>query len=433
MLVGAIAALPWKQRLEFLVETMREMSAQTDPAEMVRAYGARARRLFSFERIVSVSRRGLERPWYRITRSSTWTEQPDPWRNRERLPLLRDGLLSELLWGDEPVVINELNVSESDPAREYFSGMRSLVAIPHYDGGVGLNMVVTMRSEPNAINVERVPEDFWLSNLFGRATNTLVLSRQLREANEAMDREMRTVADIQQSLLPIALPELPTLSMAAFYQTSKNAGGDYYDFFRLGDGRLGVLMADVSGHGTPAAVLMAILHAIAHLAPGGQRDPAAFLAFLNEQLVERYTIQSGTFVTAFYGVYDGASRELTYSCAGHPPPLVVRCAGGVSVLDEAQGLPLGIQAPSEYARATRRLQPGDTVVMYTDGITEARGPGGRMYGDARLGAAVASCPLKAGPIGSAEGQLRTILEDVQSFTAGVPASDDRTILVARVR
>lgn len=425
---------PWRERLALITETMREISRHTDPQKMVEYYGERMGEFFEWDRFVSVSRRGLVHPEYMITRSSTWTQDVDPWKERHKLPRLRGGLLAELVYGDEPKMIDDLSVSPDDPAYEYLKGMRSLIATPHYDGGVGLNLVVTLRREPGAFDPEAFPENFWMSNLFGRATNTLVLSRQLREANAAMDREMKVVADIQRSLLPTVLPSLPTLELAAHYQTSKNAGGDYYDFFELPEGKLGILIADVAGHGTPAAVLMAILHAIAHLAPGENAAPAAMLRFLNSHLSAKYTGDGGTFVTAFYGVYDPATRRLSYSSAGHPHPLVVRCeCTGVSLLDMAQGLPLGIDRNAAYVTGEHQLNAGDTLVLYTDGITEARGPGGRMYGEARLGAAVARCPQMAGPGATAACELRAILEDVEAFAAGHQATDDRTLVVGRVR
>src|SRR6202041_1782999 len=125
---------------------------------------------------------------------------------------------------------------------------RSIVAIPLYDQGLSLNMVVVCRRIPNGFNRQFLPEHVWMSNLFGRATHNLVLAEELRKAYEAVDHELSTVAEIQQSLLPTSLPEIPTLDLAVHYQTSKRAGGDYYDFFPLPEGRWGFLMADVSGH-----------------------------------------------------------------------------------------------------------------------------------------------------------------------------------------
>src|SRR5690349_24930591 len=146
------------------------------------------------------------------------------------------------------------------------------------------------------------------NNLYGRATHNLVLAEKVKEAYEAVDEEMRIVAALQRSLLPDPLPKIPTMSVAAHYQTSHRAGGDYYDFFPLPDGKWGILIADVSGHGTPAAVLMAVTHTIAHTYGGPPTPPGTLLNFVNRHLAARYTNGNGTFVTAFYGIYDPASR-----------------------------------------------------------------------------------------------------------------------------
>ena len=115
------------------------------------------------------------------------------------------------------------------------------------------------------------------------------------------------------------------------------------------DGRCGILIADVSGHGTPAAVLMAITHSIAHAHPGHPEPPGPLLAHINRHLTERYTTDGETFVTAFYGVYDPAGRTFRYACAGHNPPRLMRCATGeITSLDGANGLPLGIDGDQSY-------------------------------------------------------------------------------------
>jgi sigma-B regulation protein RsbU (phosphoserine phosphatase) len=183
------ASEDWQKRLDAVVETMREMSSETEPQKMVRQYAARMRSLLAMDRNISVSRRDLPPSQYRITRSSTWKEAVNPWKERDKLPLFSGGLLGELLYGDVPRVIDDCRVSADDPAAEYFEGMRSLVAIPQYDHGVSLNMVVMMRKEPNAFAKERVPELVWTANLFGRATQNLVLSDHRRHPAVAAARQ----------------------------------------------------------------------------------------------------------------------------------------------------------------------------------------------------------------------------------------------------
>ena len=430
--VGALLGLvsgTVEEQLAYVVETMRAMSRQTDPQQMVREYGDRVRRMLDIDCSVSLSRRDVARPRVVITRSSlSDVATANPWTERHRLPTIDGGILAELIWGDVPAVINDLTVPECDPAFPYLGGMRSLVAIPLYDKGLSLNMVVLARRTPGGFDEHHLPEHVWMSNLFGRATFNLVLSQEVRRAYDTIDRDLAKVAAIQRSLLPQTLPAIPTLDMAAHYQTSRRAGGDYYDFRPLPGGRWGILSADVSGHSTPAAVIMAIVHSIVGLAPTVMDDPPGrLLSYVNDRLVARYTGGTGTFVTAFYGIYDPADRSLTYSSAGHPPPLLRRPSSpDVQLLAGSFGLPLGIDAEEHYPAATVRLAPGDTLLIYTDGLTEARSPAGTFFEADGLSAALLAAA------GSAADVLASVLSAVDAFTAAADPSDDRTLLAVRV-
>jgi len=420
-------SLDWRKRLDVIVATMREMSRQTDPQAMVRAYATKVRQIYPANSFLALSRRDLPFPKYRITRCSQWADDINPWKEKHRLPVLEGGILGELLYGEIPRLIDDLEVSPDDPAAEYLAGQRSLMAIPHYHGGTAMNMAILMREPSFAFDREAFPEQVWMSNLFGRATHNLVLAEELKKAYDIVDRELRVVADIQRSLLPKAIPPIPGLDLAAHYQTSQWAGGDYYDFFPLPDGRWGILIADVSGHGTPAAVMMAITHSIAHAAPGPPDPPANLLNHVNHQLATHYTARNEAFVTAFYGTYDPVRRELTYASAGHNPPRLKRCEdGSIISLDNVGNLPLGVFADQEYEQFTQVLRPGDQIVFYTDGITEATNPAGEMFGLQRLDQVLENCHL------SANGLIEEVLGALEQFTAGRPAADDRTILVAKV-
>ena len=190
--------LDWRTRLSHIVDMMREMSRQTDPQVMVQLYGERVSALESFDRYISLSRRGLEAPSFRITRDSNWAEDVDPWKEKHRLPLLRGGLLSELIYSNQPSFIEDLKVSPDDPAAPYLKGYSTLIAVPHYDGGESLNMVVNLWREPG-FDPEEIPQLVWISSLFGRATYTLRLAAQLNEANAALDRELALVGEIQRT------------------------------------------------------------------------------------------------------------------------------------------------------------------------------------------------------------------------------------------
>jgi sigma-B regulation protein RsbU (phosphoserine phosphatase) len=423
----ALAASDWRARLQVVVAAMREMSSERDPQALVRNYTRHIRQLSPSDRLVALSRRDIESPKFRITRDSNWTTPVDPWKQRTQLPVLEGGLFGELIYGDEPRIIDTLEVASDDPARPYVDGMGSLVFIPNYDKGVALNGVVIMKKVPHAFKHEQLPEQVWLSNLFGRATHNLVLSAELDRAYREVDDELRTVAGIQRSLLPDVTPKCDSVDFAAHYATSRRAGGDYYDVFLLDEDRFGIFIADVVGHGTPAAVLMAVTHSLAHNHRPVADRPEQFLAAINRDLASRYTRGAGTFVTAFYCVYNTKTREVVFSGAGHPPPLVKRCSDGTSFeLEEARSLPLGIDENVEYESARAQLASGDQVVFYTDGVTESFNDDREMYGVGRLRKAIENCTL------SASGLIATILDDVERFTHNASPDDDRTLMVAKI-
>jgi sigma-B regulation protein RsbU (phosphoserine phosphatase) len=418
----------WQARLAHTVETMREMSRQTDPQAMVAAYRDRVRTVIRYDHSISLSRRDMKAPSYRITRDTRWKEDINPWQDKHRLPVLAGGLLGELLYRDEPRIINDLEVDPDDPSAPYLAGHRSLAALPLYDQGVALNMVVMLRERADGFVVEELPDHVWRANLFGRAAHNLVLSSELKSAYQQLDREMQVVADIQKSLLPPELPRIATMDLAVHYDMAQWAGGDYYDFIPLPDGKWGILIADVAGHGAPAAVVMAITHALVHSNPEPPVSPRQMFDWLNRRLVERYTGGMGTFVTAFYGVYCPTTRELTYSSAGHPPLRVKRCAdGSVLSLDGARNLPLGITQDTEYEETTHTLVRGDQVVFFTDGITEAFNPDGEMFGLEGVDRAVQWCRSDVNEV------IKAVLEAVELHTAGRPADDDQTLLVAKIK
>ncbi|MEO6437103.1 MAG: PP2C family protein-serine/threonine phosphatase, partial [Tepidisphaeraceae bacterium] len=256
-----------------------------------------------------------------------------------------------------------------------------------------------------------------------------------------LDAELKVVGSIQRSLLPRELPPIPGFELAAFYQTSARAGGDYYDFFPLGKGdgggegavggvgSWGLFIADVSGHGTPAAVLMAITHALAHARPGTHTPPAEMLRHLNQDLTRSYT-SGGTFVTAFYAVLDPVARMLTYSMAGHNPPRLVR-ADQVLSLNNHAAMPLGIMDDETYHQGTIALERGDLLLLYTDGITEAmaplRGAASRdLFGTERLDQLLLTCASS-----SADNCLIQIRTAVTAFCEAAPPTDDQTLIAIR--
>jgi sigma-B regulation protein RsbU (phosphoserine phosphatase) len=434
--------LPWQDRLAHVVETMRAVSKEKDPQEMVRAYARRMRGSLEPGHTLSLSRRGLQYPFVRITRSTLWKEQLDPWANTAKLPVIKGGVLAELLYADDVRVMQTLDIAKDDPAYPYFAHAKSAIAIPHFEDGVGLNMVVHTAFREAAFDVDKLPDFVLQSNLFGRGTKNLVLARDLHLAVEQLDEELRSVQEIQLSLLPATNPQIPGLDVATHYQTARRAGGDYYDFFDLGDGRWGILVADVSGHGTPAAVLMAIVHAIAHQLPVGNSAPDKVMQAVNNALCSLYTRETGAFVTMWYGIYDTRDGSVLHANAGHPAPLLREPFAErdhertlVQETDTAHaGLPLGVMPDATYGVARTQLAPGQLLVLYTDGITEAFDSTREQYGVPRLMEATAcgrsSCNTDAPcALVTASSVLEAIVEDLGNHAGLDSRSDDRTLVV----
>ncbi|HKB04779.1 MAG TPA: SpoIIE family protein phosphatase [Gemmataceae bacterium] len=413
-------------RLDLTVDVMRELSRATDPQAMYQVYTRRMAAIFPTARQISLSRRDLAAPRIRVTRFNLWTHEVNPWVDVDRLPVIERGLLSELVYDGRPRIIDELVVPPDDPAAPFLNGQRSLMAIPLFDGGDAINMVVLTREEPAAFPVERCPELVWMSNLFGRATRAALLTQQLHAANEQAQHEIRQIAKLQRALLPTELPRVSTLDLAVYSRSTSTAGGDYYDVLSLPRGRVGLLIADVCGHGASSAMLVAVVHSLVRTYSGPPVPPGHLLAYVNDHLTRMYTRSFGTFVTALYAVYDPDRALLTWANAGHPPPRLLRADGSREVLNGERCVPLGIVDGTEYPQAEVAVKPGDQLLLHTDGVTDAKNGTDETFGTDRLDAAVGP-----GPAAAARGMINGVLAALEKFTNGTPPADDYTLMAMK--
>jgi len=413
---------PWRERLAEVAETARELSEILDPRAMVSRCVERMRRFLAVRRLLSVTRRGIEPPAYGVDELSSWTQTAER-RDTSGYRRLEGGLLEEILDAGAPAYLEDSTVSPDDPAAEYLAGQRSLVAIPVFEHGECVEMIVLTRERPGGFDPERLPERVWLTNALARAA---FFSRRLEElglAHAKLDRDLAYIASLQQALLPHRVPDPPGARVAVYYRPAERSGGDYYDYFPLPEGRWGVLLADVSGHGTATAVLMAITHAIAHLHRDATGDPSRLLDFLNRHLSVRYTQGTYSFVTACHAVYDPVARTLRYALAGHPSPRLRR-EGRLLELGEARRPPLGLDPRQTYSSAVLDIRPGDDLFLYTDGITEARDGRGGEFGEEGLDEALEE------PAGIEE-SVAALAKRVEEYAAAMRDPDDRTVLGIR--
>lgn len=201
-----------------------------------------------------------------------------------------------------------------------------------------------------------------------------------------LDGELAVARTIQRDLLPHQLPTVDGWRFAARYESSREVGGDYYDMIPFDDGRFGLLVADVSGKGVPAAIIMATCRAVVRSVADTLSDPAEVLRRVNERLTADMT--PGMFVTCFYGVLDPQAGTLSFANAGHPLP-ALKLPGGRAEELRATGMPFGWMPDASYDTVVRHLPEGAVVVIASDGVIEARDPGGEFWGTARFNAAVA--------------------------------------------
>jgi sigma-B regulation protein RsbU (phosphoserine phosphatase) len=408
--------------LQQLVELVKELSRQDDPDRLVRVFNRRHDLLLRYDGLVTVGRRDLDPPQYRITRSWRWHDHVNPWADPDRLPVFDTGLLGRLLYAGEPAVLENLLVGDEDPAEEHFRGMHTLACAPAYEHGRVEYMAVAMRRDSEPFRPDELETLLLHANLLGRAATNLSLAQQVRDAFGRLDAEMAMVGRMQQHLLPPSLPNIDGLELGALYVTCSQAGGDYYDVLPLPEELWGLLMADVSGHGVPAAVVMAMLHTLVHSFPGPPMPPVRVLAHLNRHLLKM--APEGMFATAFYGVYDPYRRNLRYSLAGHPPPRLRHGRSHVSGLEGTGGLPLGIAEEELWTEREVHLQPGDALLLYTDGIIEGVNAAVEPFGTARLDEALKLGPVRAGRL------VEHIERTYRMFAEGTADMDDRTLLAA---
>jgi sigma-B regulation protein RsbU (phosphoserine phosphatase) len=243
--------------------------------------------------------------------------------------------------------------------------------------------------------------------------------RRLAEARAK--REHQDARLIQRALLPSSLPAASCCDVAVAWEPAHDFGGDWYDAMPLGGDRLGISIGDVSGKGLPAAFLMATLQASFRAFALNQPAPGAVVASINRALCGNTALR--TFATFFYGVLDCAGRTMTYTNAGHNPPVLVRANGTVERL-AAGGMVLGVFGDAAYEQHELALAAGDRLVLFTDGLTDAENRDGEDFGDARLVEAVVAHRHEY-----AEALRDAVLASVRSFAPGA-FGDDATLIAA---
>ncbi len=270
-----------------------------------------------------------------------------------------------------------------------------------------------------------VTKPFSPRELMARVRGLLRFVESNRQDRRQLEEEVDAASRVQQRLFPSSAPSVPGLDYAGLCRPALGVSGDYYDFLTLPSGRLALLLADVSGKGMPAALLAASLHAaVRAYAPAADRNCGEVLASVNRLLFD--TTSAERFVTIFYAVYDPAERTLTWANAGHCPPLWIRSLSGWTQLDSLTP-PAGILSAIPAAQRTIELAAGDSLLIVSDGVTEACDLAGEEFGEARL--------LQMGRDlrgFEASRVCGAILDKVKDFSHGCPQADDLTVVAVNL-
>ena len=330
---------------------------------------------------------------------------------------------------DIDMVLSDINMPQMD-------GLTLLEQIPKVDPNVRSVIISAYGDMKNirtamnrgAFDFVTKPLDF--EDLQVTIDRTLRHLTEWREALSSRDKlvalqnELDVASEMQQSILPTQLPRGSDYQAFANMEPARNVGGDFFDVLRLENGRVGLAIADVSDKGVPAALFMMSSRTLLKGAAIGSGDPGKVLREVNDLLHEDN--ETAMFVTVLYAVYDPANGELTYANGGHNTPLIVHADGSSTLLPLTNGIALGLIPDLQYRQDTVAVSPGDTVVLYTDGVTEAMNGKDEEFGVERLREIFAEAPPQ-----NAQEANQAVFEAVHAFAGDTPQSDDITCLTLR--
>ncbi|HMF97582.1 MAG TPA: SpoIIE family protein phosphatase [Vicinamibacterales bacterium] len=326
----------------------------------------------------------------------------------------------------------DLLLMDLNYSRDTTSGREGLALIPRVrerDPHLPIVVMTGWGSIDTAVEAMRLGAKSFVQKPWDDAALREIVEREITDglAARRQDRRQQRERDdarlIQRALLPASLPEFDRIRIATSWRPADGVGGDCFDVVAAGD-RVGIVMADVAGKGMPAALLMSNLQAAVRAFASDAADPASICSSVN-RLLCRHMV-SGRFVTCCFAWLDPARHSFAYANAGHNPPLLIHANGRVERLAEA-GVVMGIFPDATYSTATGPLVPGDRLLFFTDGITEAHDAAGDEFGEERLAAAALAARAC-----SAEGLKRHLVAAIDAFTGGT-FDDDATLMTIEIR
>ncbi|MBC8185430.1 PP2C family protein-serine/threonine phosphatase [candidate division KSB1 bacterium] len=326
---------------------------------------------------------------------------------------------------ETPVGFDELNNQISDEEEiDFLNKLNCYLLMPLSHRG-DLNGVLCLGNKLTRTTFSA--EDATLLNVLSDQIAIALENIELYEdklVKQRIEEEISVAREIQQMLLPNSLPKGKHFEISAMNIPSKEVGGDYYDFIQFDERKIGIAIGDIAGKGIPGAILMSNLQAAFRASAWQHRDPVEVMEKINNQIVR--TTSAEKYATFFYGIFDTHKLTFTFTNAGHNFPIIKKETGDHCFLSEG-GLIIGVQPDFKYQSTTVKLKPGDTIVFYTDGITEALNLDVEEFGEQQLINIVLNFPFR-----TAEELRNHIYEEMMQFTRGTAQYDDLTLIVLRI-
>jgi len=412
------------ERYELLLEMQQRISRTFDLPEILHHLLEAVRRVVPYDAAgVFVLNESLDIPGRRTDRMIAAMAavgfDPDP--NRED-PMLRsgEGIIGRVIRTCSPMISPDVR---ADP--HYVSGREgtlSEVAVPITMNGAVIGALNLESDRVGAYSEADVRELDFFATAVAISIEKAVLHHQVVE-KQHLDHHLLVAREVQASLLPSSAPLVPGYDMDGFNLPTMEIGGDYYDYLPLDDGRLGLVVADVSGKGVAAALIMATFRAGLRMEHRRERAITQVVREVNRLLLD--SIGPSRYVTAVYGILDPARGEFTYMNCGHNPPLLLDPRGGCTRL--ARGRPaLGMPVTGTEETGRVLLEPGSMLAIFTDGVVEPCAPGGDEFGEARLESLLRqSAALPAAEV------VRAVVRETLDFVGRPSYEDDFTLLVVK--
>ncbi len=331
------------------------------------------------------------------------------WVLKHRQPLLIENLAS-----DKRFITSEQEKKD----------IQTLLSVPiQFQGQLLGLLTVTNKKDKPSFN----QEDLRLLSIIAAQSGQIIRNSQLQKEaleKERLALEMATARQIQQDLLPSSIPQFPNLEIACYFNSADEVGGDYFDFFQLDKNQLGIVQADVSGHGASAAMIMTMLKGILHSVTQNFQEIPTMLSQINK--IVYHTAPPETFITMIMMIYDSNNHTLILSNAGHTPPLFYQEQDDTLRYLELRGCALNCLPDASYTLSTIHLQPGDFILIYTDGLTEAVNQNSEMFGYDRLkNILINSRYSSAGDI------IKKVKQELTTYCGQIQQADDIALMVLR--